>query len=160
MESAPKKIKKRGFFRRLFNVKRWISYDQIVDIGQSIRNQSREVFKADTKATRIETFDEAVQRLSLTPGDVVNRTKQFLWMAYVYLGVALVVFIYAIYSLVVSNFTTMLVSLILAIFVLTQALREHFWYMQMTQRRLGCTFGDWRKFMFTALISKFHGAGK
>ena len=141
------KKQKSGFFRTLFNVKRWVASDQIVAYGKAITTQTRDIFKPQTPAFA-ETFEEAVKRFNLTEKDIVERTKQFLLLARVYFVIAIVVFGYAIYSLFLGYFSTLLVSLVLSAFVGAQALREHFWYMQMKKRQLGCNFKDWRKFVF------------
>jgi intracellular multiplication protein IcmV len=38
-----------------------------------------------------------------------------------------------------------IVSLVVTLIALILAYRYHFWYFQMKQRKLGCTFSEWYK---------------
>jgi len=143
--------KKPGFFRRLFNVKAWISYEQILSFARSIK----EVFNTLTGkkvSKQKETFDEAVQRLKLSEKDITEKTEQFLLMARLYFFSSLALFFYALYLLFNLHILATIVSLVLTVFLAVSAWREHFWYMQMTKRQLGCTLNDWRQFAYITIL--------
>ncbi|MFA6409517.1 MAG: type IVB secretion system protein IcmV [Gammaproteobacteria bacterium] len=145
--------KKRGFFGRLFNVKSWISYEQISSFARSIK----EVFNILTRkkvSKQTETFEEAVSRLKLSEKDITEKTKQFLSMAKLYFFSSLALFVYALYLLFSFHILATIVSLVLTLFLFVNAWREHFWYMQMTKRKLGCSIGDWKQFVSSTILKR------
>lgn len=140
-----KKRRIRKILKRYFNPKRIMSIDQIKSFGGLIRESTRGLFKVKQPA-RVETFDEAKQRLNLTEADIIQKTKQFLVMALIYVSLAIAAFVYAIYLLSEHSFLAAILALVLTFFLLANALREHFWYMQMKLRYLGLNLHDWIKF--------------
>ena len=145
-KKKPKSKPIRTTLKNLFNVKRWIAVDQIYTFGKMVRRSSKGLFDVP-EAKHHETFDEAVQRLNLTEEDIARKTKQFFFMACVYAFFAGCALLYAVYLLASGYFSSMLLSLVLTMFIGSNALREHFWYMQMQKRKLGCNLQDWIHFI-------------
>ncbi|OGT08281.1 MAG: hypothetical protein A2X78_04610 [Gammaproteobacteria bacterium GWE2_37_16] len=143
----PKKKRIRTFLKNLFNVKRWIAADQIYTFGKMIRHGSKGMFDVP-EAKHHETFDDAVQRLGLTEEDIAKKTKQFFFMACIYAFFSVCALFYAVYLIAYGYYLSTLLSLVLTMFIGSNALREHFWYMQMQQRKLGCNLQDWMRFVF------------
>jgi len=136
----------RGFFRSMVDVPRWVGYSEIKKSTKNLVGLAKAVF-IPPKAEHNETFEEAVKRLQMNEDAVNKRMKQYLNMALVYMGVAVLLFAYMLYMLFHGHLLATMVSLVLTALSLTYALREHFWYMQMKRRKLGCTFQDWVGFI-------------
>lgn len=131
------------------NVTRWVGWDQVAAEGKNIVNMAKDLIKVKAPETHAETFEQAVIRLNLTEDDIQKRRKSLLMGASVYLLFAFALLIYAFYLFIWSeNFLAGLLALIVAGLALAFTYREHFWYFQMTVRRLGCSFKDWVSFTF------------
>lgn len=156
LETKVMKTKKhpvRSFFGTFFNFKRWLAYEQIKENGKAVGHSAKSLF-ATKKSKHIETFDEAVQRLNLTEEDLVNRTQQFLKLARLYLFFAIALVIYVFYLLFTGHILAVFTGLALVMLVSSYSLREHFWYMQMKKRKLGCNLRDWARFVFSTDTSE------
>jgi intracellular multiplication protein IcmV len=149
-EIKPKRKPVRNFFKSFVNVKRWIEAEQIATYGKWVGSTAKNVFRR-REAARTETFAEATKRLKLSEEDLKARAKQFLFMAGFYFLISLGLFGYAIYLFLVSHFLAGSISFVLGLLVATYALREHFWYMQIKKRRLGCNLRDWMHFVFESI---------
>ena len=146
MKPKVKKRRIRRVLKTFFNVKRWMAAPQIAAGGRAVGRSAKNLFTTH-KAKRIETFEEAVERLNLTEDDLIKRSRHFLRLAYAYALLALLLIIYAIFLSITGHILALFSSIALITLVSTYALREHFWYMQMKKRKLGCSLWDWVKFV-------------
>ena len=149
---ASKKTKKPGLFKRAigscFAVKRWVSYDELKTNFLSLAGLFRRLFKRETiEQPRCESYEEAVMRMNLSEQDLDERRRQFLKSAICYLLVALLLWINGIWLIAHLKLLGAGIALILALTLTLNAYHEHFWYMQMSQHKLGCTFRDWLTFV-------------
>lgn len=135
----------RGFgkvVKPFVNFPAWMGWQQISTTGKSIKDAAKLITKP-AQAKRKETFDEALQRLRLTENDLQQRAKLFRRMMMVYSGIALILFFYTIYLLAGAHLAAGLLSFVLTLLALSLAFRQHFWYFQVQQRKLGCTIKEW-----------------
>ena len=95
------------------------------------------------KATRKETFEQALERLNITEADLIQRQKEFTRLVYVFLSIAAVIISYAIYMIIKGYAIVGLIALCLSLYTLSQAFHFHFWLFQMKNRKLGCTLTEW-----------------
>lgn len=151
-KKAPKEVqfKKRPvrrFIASFFQVKRWIALNEIKSYGGVVKAGVKQILKHREGSEREETFTQAVRRLKLSEQDLQQRTTQFLRLTWLYVSLAVIFLAYAIYLICTGSFLAMFISLALAFFLLANALREHFWYMQTRLRKLGCNFHDWFNFV-------------
>ena len=109
---------------------------------QSCKKIISSVFKR-AQAVQPETFEEALQRLSLTEAELDKRYHFFKRSFYMLLMVSLVLFYYAFYVLFTGHFITFLLAFAVTLLAAAQAFKRHFWMFQVRQRRLGCTFREW-----------------
>lgn len=145
----PKKGKVGRFFKSFVDVKTWISYDEVKTNTKSIYSLFARFFSSRNKNPILkETFEEAVIRLNLTEKQIIERKKIFLYSALIYLSIALILIAYALHLAVNSHIVLAIFTLILTTFIATLAYREHLWYMQMSRRKLGCSFAEWKDFVF------------
>jgi len=138
----------RKFFKSFVNVKAWVSYDEIKSNTKNTWSLfQRLIYRGPKEGVRQETYEEAVIRLGLTPEQLLSRKRNFLYSALLYEAFAVAFFIYFIYLLVNLKIIASCLTLILVVLMSVVAYREHFWYMQMQKKKLGCNFKDWVGFI-------------
>ena len=143
-----KKGKVRKFFGSFVNVKTWVAYDELVTNLGNTCGFFKSFFSRPQKEIRKESYEEAVARMALTEEQLQRRKDIFLKSAIVYFIFVLMLCGYATYLLVKLKFLVLLLVLILLIPTGLIACSEHFWYMQMEKKKLGCTFNEWLEFIF------------
>lgn len=99
------------------------------------------VFKRESGT--IETFDEAVERLKLTPEALAERKKIFKVQMLIYALGAVGVGAYTVYLMVHGHWYSVALSFLIVVFLVVSTLRSHFWIFQIKQRKLGCTLQEW-----------------
>ncbi len=137
----------KGIGRTFFpfrNPKRMVGWDQLKDSFDSyVRDPAKEIWDRKNKKVIKETFQEAITRLDMSEDMIIQRKKSFLKTALFFMGIAVILFIYTVYLLFSGLFLGTFISGILVVIALALAFRDHFWYTQMTQRRLGLSFKEW-----------------
>lgn len=136
----------RGFgkvIKPLVNFPAWMGWKQIKDGAVAIKAISKTLVPSSKASRRKETFEQAVARLRLSEADLQQRMKQFRMMALLYLAMGVGLFAYAIYLFINFSFMAGLLSSVLTALALALFFRQHFWYFQMKQRKLGCTVKEW-----------------
>ncbi|MGB6976554.1 MAG: type IVB secretion system protein IcmV [Gammaproteobacteria bacterium] len=136
----------------LVNFPRWMDLRSVSTTAKDIGKMAKGLF-VPQQATRQETFEEAVKRLHLTEENIQERMKTLLRLTLVYCLIAVALGTYTGYLLVNGRILAALLSFTLTFLSLAFAFREHFWYYQMKQRRLGCGIKEW-------FIAIFGGAQK
>ncbi len=135
------------------NFPNWLGWQNIADQGKQIKQLATDLTTSrKTASPRVETFETAIRRLNMNPTDVAKRQQNFLRLTFFYCLLAVGLLFYAIYLAVFQGYVmATLVALVISALALAFAYREHFWYMQMKKRKLGCTFKDWVNFTFKGL---------
>jgi hypothetical protein len=146
-----KETKKRGpvrkFFKSFVDVKRWMAYDEVSGNVKTTFGLYRRLFTSSTKPVYHETYEESIARQNLTEAQLIARKKAFLYSALSYFVFALCLFLYFIQILLNKHLFVALFDLILVSVLFLLAYHEHFWYMQMQKKKLGCNFHDWINFI-------------
>jgi intracellular multiplication protein IcmV len=137
----------RAFFKLFVNVRGWVSYDELSANTQTTYGLFRKFFHSSRNPVRHETYEEAAVRLGMTEDQLAKRKETFLYSALIYWIFAFGLFAYFIYLLMHMYFLAVCFDLMLVLLLSLTAYREHFWYMQMQKRRLGCNFYDWLNFV-------------
>lgn len=128
----------------LWNVPRWLDLERLRAGKQYILSTVQRLFSAE-KAEKSESFKAAKARLNLTDSAITERGKALLRLSVVMLGMAAVVFCYMIYQLVQAHFLAAILTGVVMLLALSLAFRYHFWYFQIEQQKLGCSFAEWFK---------------
>ncbi|MCL5261663.1 MAG: type IVB secretion system protein IcmV [Gammaproteobacteria bacterium] len=145
---AQEKARKRGFFKSFVDVRRWVFYDEIINNAKIIVNLGKSVLLLDKKPTTTETFAEAVERFQLSENDLVLKEKHFFQFTLSYLIIGFLLLCYATYLLLfVDALMVGSAVIIMALLMFVYAYREHFWFMQIRKRKLGCSFKEWVRFV-------------
>lgn len=150
MADIPEKEHKRGFFRTAFNfnVREWLAVEQIKSNSRAVADAYRGIFGRRPN-NRGETFAEAVQRLGLTSEKLQKQKRNFFYFSVIYLIFSIGLLLYSFYLLLEKGFLlAFFVSFIMGILMLVYSFKEHFWYMQISKQKLGCTFKEWISFVF------------
>ena len=130
--------------KTFFNPKAWVGWDEQKFQVSTIISVLRELFSVATPA-REETFEQALVRLNINEADLVAITKRYWHFAIIFVICFFVTFAYAFFLLFAHHaFFAWLMALSVAAFFLGQAFRYHFWHYQLTVRRLGVTFVEWK----------------
>jgi intracellular multiplication protein IcmV len=92
---------------------------------------------------RRETFEQALQRLQLTPEELRIQSQRFSFLAFFFLGMSLLIFCYFLWMLLSGSLMSAGMTFSLMIYSLSVAFRYHFWNFQIHRQKLGCTLGEW-----------------
>lgn len=142
--SKPFKIAGRAATRVVdVRVDRWLSLGMLKEQTAALVGMAKNTFKPKTTEIVSESFEEAVQRFALTPEDVLRKQNEFWRLAVVFCTIAVLLFGYAVYMAFSGVVLATLVTLVLTVYALVQSFSFHFWYFQISQQRLGCTFQEW-----------------
>ncbi|QBR83300.1 type IV secretion protein IcmV [Legionella israelensis] len=126
----------------IFNVRAWIDYDRIKAAWLYIKNGIKKLFIPQKKVKKAD-FNRVVEEMNLTEKDLISRQKALKRLSIFMVIVAFGIFTYAGYHLFSGNIRATVVSLVVMLIALTLAFRYHFWYFQIKERKLGCTFREW-----------------
>lgn len=135
------------FFKTFVDVKKWSSYDDVSASAKTTVGLYRRLLFSKPKLEHKETYEESVVRLGLSETQLAERKKIFLYSALTYLAFTLAFFTYFIYLLMHAHLYAAFFEFILMSLIAIAAYREHFWYMQMEKKKLGCNFYDWLAFV-------------
>lgn len=134
-----------GVFKRIFNVRQWADYDRMktftLYLGAGIKKLvvPQKVNVEDSK----NSFNETLSTMNLTDQDLTARAKGLYRLSILMCAIAIVIFVYAGYHLVHGSYKAAIVSFVVSLIGLVLAFRYHFWYFQIKERKLGCTFKEW-----------------
>ena len=128
--------------KNIFRVRSWIDFDRVKQGMRYIKQTCATYFIPQEKTTK-ESFNEAKIRLHLTDQQLLLQQKSLLRLVVLLLIVAFFLFVYFIYNLIYNNFTAVLINATVMMLALVLAFRYHFWYFQIKQQILGCTFKKW-----------------
>lgn len=140
-----------GFFngvkrvvKPLVDFPRWMDSENLANTTRSVWNSLKTIFVV-AKPQQQESFEAAILRLGLTENDLLQRKKEFTRLVFIFILIAIPVFIYGGYLLKVGSPHGALLTFVLGLLSLAQAFRYNFWIFQIKQRRLGCSFFEWFK---------------
>jgi len=133
--------------KTFFDPRAWLGYDYVKNQTLGLFGAFKTLF-GTTIPTGVqeETFEEAKQRLNLTDKDIESTEMNYLLFTAFYASVGFVFVCVAFYFLISeAAFAAFVLALALSLVLFGQAFRSHFWYFQIKNRKLGCTFDEWRK---------------
>ncbi len=126
--------------------KQWVSWDFFKkSTGQTI-SILKDMYKIPQKG-RPETFYQALARHNLSIEDLDKLKRKFYYFSMFFFTLAIGMVIYAADGLYQGQILRSIGSFSLVAFLLAQAFRYHFWYFQIVQKKLGCSFSEWIYFI-------------
>lgn len=131
-------------FNRIINIRAWTDWDRMKAFTLYLGNGFMRLF-VPVQDTHSESFEEAMVRQNVNNVDLMIKQKALYHLSMVMLFAASLIFFYAGYHLFYGTIKATIVSLVVMMIALALAFRYHFWYFQIKQRKLGCTFNEWYK---------------
>ena len=126
--------------------KQWVSWDFFKrSTGQTI-SILKDIYRTPQKG-QSETFYQALTRHRLTTEGVDSLKRKFYYFSLFFLTFAVGMFMYAADGFFQGHILRGIGSMSLVAFLLVQAFRYHFWYFQIVQKKLGCSFSEWISFV-------------
>jgi len=128
--------------RPFLNIRQWAQVDYLKRSGKNIYGLARGLVTPG-KAARGESFDAAMSRLKIDEKAVRNRQRQSFVLALVFFIVGILLLAYAVMRAYRGHIISTLISFVIAGVSFAESFRNHFWYVQIKERRLGLTFNEW-----------------
>lgn len=131
--------------KTFFNPKAWLDVDQFKESNRTIVDSVRGLFTTETPE-RTETFEEAMVRLGLSEHDIDDARQNYQAFTWFFVALGVCVIIFGFYLLffhhTISGFC---LAMSAAALFFGQAYRYSFWHFQIKNKKLGCTFEEWRR---------------
>lgn len=133
----------RFWARSVFNVPRWVGWDDLRRNAANISTLCRHLFRYKASVAYRESFEEAVARMGLSEEDIMGLARAFQRRAWLFLTVFFLSLLYHAVLIYYHRWEAAIVMLSIDFMVWAFWFREHFWYTQIKQRRLGLSFKEW-----------------
>lgn len=129
-----------------FPFRKWIGTENLGRDARGIKGMAQDL-GVKKYESRKESFEAAMKRMNLTEADIQRRKKETYISAWIYFTFFIGLLVYAVVLAIKEIYLGVLLCSVLSLLGAVLAGRESFWYMQMSQRKLGCTFGQWFRFI-------------
>lgn len=137
-----KRSKLRKIFSKVLNVRFWLDWERIKSFGGYLK-ESIEVLVTPASTGKSEDFKAALHQFHIGEDALLDKQRALFRLSLLMLFLAVLIFSYTIYQLTYGTYRAAVVSLVVMGLALVLAFRYHFWYFQIRQRKLGCTFREW-----------------
>ncbi len=128
--------------------RKWMGTENLSRDARNIRGFAKDFIHApQTHQAKKESFEHSMKRLNLTEADVQRRIKETWISSWVYFLFFAGLLFYTFVLIFRINYLGILMSSVMTILAGVLAMRESFWYMQMKERKLGCTLKQWFRFI-------------
>lgn len=138
----------RFWTRSIFNVPRWIGWNDLRNNAATISGMYKTLFRSRPVSSYRETFEEAIERLGMSEADIERVCQQYYQRSLIFLSVMFLGIFYHVYLLYHRYWSAGIVMMSIDFMLFSFWFREHFWYTQIKRRRLGFTFTEWAKSCF------------
>lgn len=139
----------KGSIRRglksLVNFPAWMGWSEVKSNARLITGMAKNLTHL-SEPEHEETYEQAVARMQLTPSMLAQRERVLFRLACFYFLLTVALLAYTVYLFFIGTWVSVMMSGVLVLIGGSLAFREHFWYFQMRQKRLGCTFKEWLLF--------------
>jgi intracellular multiplication protein IcmV len=125
-------------------VDRWIDFTSLKNSTRYFWAHFNTLFSIK-KAENPENFEEAINRMGLSPEDLAKQSHHFLMLSFFFLLMTIALLTYAIVLYKLTNWMGTVICLSLSLYALSLAFRFHFWHFQISQKKLGCNLWEWCK---------------
>ncbi len=131
--------------KTFLNPRSWVGYDALKDQNRTIWRVLKDLFTPATP-TRTETFDAAAERFNLSEEELRQAQANFSFFSIFFLVLSVLSLCIGFYLLIWHRtFAGLILSFATAALFGAQAFKYHFWFFQTKNRKLGCTFQEWRQ---------------
>lgn len=147
MKENQSKSSTKSVLARVFNVREWSDWNRVRAGGKSIEGAAKDLFVLKTTQV-VETFDEAQRRMKLTDENLAERARALFNWSVLMLFFSVLLLVYALYHFVYGSFHAGILVLALVCLAISLSFRYSFWYFQIKNRKLGCSFQEWFQYTF------------
>ena len=140
MKKSPSVIK--GTLKSFVDIPSWLGWRQLKGNTSSLWNSIVPIFKIQ-KATRKETFEQAMARFNIGENDLKRRVQSCVQQMIFYFFIAFLGILYMLYLFIKLHFFAGFLMFFVAGLIVVKGLECHFWYFQIKRRKLGCTIKEW-----------------
>ncbi|KTD14650.1 intracellular multiplication protein IcmV [Legionella gratiana] len=130
-------------FSRIFKIRSWFDWERMKAITVSLGNGIKHLFVPHQNIETEESFTDATKKFGLSDERLLAQQKALFRLSMLMMLAAVLILCYAGYQLYLGSLKAFFVSLVVMSIALVLAFRYHFWYFQIKQRKLGCTFSEW-----------------
>ncbi|KTD66546.1 intracellular multiplication protein IcmV [Legionella santicrucis] len=132
-----------NLFSQIFKIRIWFDWERMKAITVSLGNGIKHLFVPHQNIETEESFTDATTKFGLSDESLLSKQKALFRLSMLMLLSAVLILGYAGYQFYLGSMKAGLVSLVVTLIALVLAFRYHFWYFQIKQRKLGCTFNEW-----------------
>src|SRR3990167_11146420 len=132
----------RKAFTAAFDLRKWSDLERMKGFTLYLENGIKNLFIPRRQAAK-QSFDEALQQYNVNEKDLLKKQNGLLRLSLLMCLVALGFLLYSIYLALFGSWHATVLSAVIMMLALTLAFRYHFWFFQIKQRKLGCTFQEW-----------------
>ncbi|WP_367606414.1 type IVB secretion system protein IcmV [Legionella sp. W05-934-2] len=135
----------RSIFGRVFNFRYWVDYDRLKGYSLYLWNGFKRFFVPQNQqgAGSQMQFDKAIKEMNLSEADLKSREVALIRMSRLMAILAGFIFLYSFYHLFYGSLQAAFLCYSVTLIAVALAFRYHFWYFQIKERKLGCSFSQW-----------------
>lgn len=123
-------------------VDRWCDLPWLKKITLFLWQQSKDLFRLE-EAKNAETFEQAIDRLELTPELLAKQTQRYLILAFLFTFLTCTLLIYGVIVAFLKNWMGACICFSLTLYSASLTFRFYLWHFQITHQKLGCSLSDW-----------------
>jgi Leu/Phe-tRNA-protein transferase len=141
----------RRFFKKQFNVKKWIDADNMKRSASMTKDIVRSFMLAHRQRQDVHTgdsFESVIERQGLTEEDLQHQQKTSLNVSYAYFGLGIAMVVYSCFQFYSPHILGGMMTLVLGAVFLTYGLKEYTHYYQIRYRVLKFKIADCLKALF------------
>lgn len=136
------------------NIKEWSGWGLVKGNAHAIKSIAEDLkstASGDSDKVAPDSFESAMKLYGWSEADVARRMTVSLWTAGLCTILFLVALGWAFHLFFMGLYMSSLGAFGLSFLMFAYGFREHFFYFQLKQRRLNCTFSDWVSFLLKPL---------
>jgi len=132
-------------FKRIFRFRYWADFDRMKGFSLYLWNGFKRLFIPQAREGKgsQSNFEMAVKQMNLSEADLKSREVSLKRLSLLMGFLALLVFLYSFYHLFYGSLQAAFLCYSVTLIAVALSFRYHFWYFQIRERKLGCTFKEW-----------------
>jgi len=129
--------------KTFFNPGAWLGVHELTGYTRLISRTLKTAFTPD-KAQRVETFEQALERLDVTEAGLQHNAERYQLYAWFFIALSASACLASFYYLFHhGTFAGWCLAMVVAALFAANAFRFDFWHFQIKHRKLGCTVQEW-----------------
>ena len=133
----------KGTIKTVANVPAWLGLSFLKETGVGLVQFLKPLYRP-VKEKRRESFEQALQRLSLSEVDLAARYNNLKRQSWLFALLGLIILGYAIYLLIGLHLGAVILAILVSGLFFFKMSACRFWMFQIKERKLGCSIREWR----------------